>query len=114
MSNPLLAPWSTPFDIAPFDKIEDAHFEPAFDEALAQAKAEILEISGSDEDPTFANTIEALEQAGKALDKVLSVFFSVSGADTNPKRQELQRSFSPKLAAYSSDIYENEALFARI
>ncbi|MEL6647098.1 MAG: M3 family metallopeptidase [Pseudomonadota bacterium] len=114
MPNPLLDQWSTPFDVAPFDQIEDAHFEPAFEEALEQAKAEILEISGNDAPPSFANTIEALEQAGKALDKVLSVFFSVSGADTNPKRQELQRAFSPKLAAYSSDIYENSALFARI
>ena len=114
MTNPLLAQWATPFDVAPFDQIEDAHFEPAFEQALEEAKAEILAISGNDASPSFANTIEALEQAGKALDKVLSVFFSVSGADTNPKRQELQRSFSPKLAAYSSDIYENEALFARI
>ncbi|MEM7598219.1 MAG: M3 family metallopeptidase [Pseudomonadota bacterium] len=114
MTNPLLTQWATPFDVAPFDQIEDAHFEPAFEQALEEAKAEILAISGNDASPSFANTIEALEQAGKALDKVLSVFFSVSGADTNPKRQELQRSFSPKLAAYSSDIYENEALFARI
>ena len=114
MPNPLLADWSTPFEIAPFDRVEDAHFEPAFEEALAQAKAEIQAISDNPEPPSFANTIEALEQAGKALDKVLSVFFSVSGADTNPARQALQRSFSPQLAAYSSDIYENTALFDRI
>ena len=62
----------------------------------------------------FANTIEALDLAGKRLDQVLSVFFSVAGADSNPKRQELQRAFSPKLADYSSEIYGNKALFARI
>ncbi|MEM6587679.1 MAG: M3 family metallopeptidase [Pseudomonadota bacterium] len=114
MTNPLLTPWSTPFDIAPFDAIDDVHFEPAFDAALEEARAEIKVISDSPEAPTLANTIEALEQAGKTLDRVLSVFFSVSGADTNPRRQELQRAFSPKLAAYSSDIYENKALFDRI
>ncbi|MEM7733525.1 MAG: M3 family metallopeptidase [Pseudomonadota bacterium] len=114
MTNPLLTAWSTPFDIAPFDAIEDAHFEPAFDAALEEARAEIKAISDNPEAASFANTIEALEQAGKGLDRVLSVFFSVSGADSNPRRQELQRSFSPKLAAYSSDIYENKALFDRI
>ncbi len=114
MTNPLLAPWKTPFDIAPFAEIEDDHFEPAFDAALAEARQDILLISSNSDAPSFANTIEALEQAGKVLDKVLSVFFSVSGADTNPTRQALQRDFSPKLAAYSSDIYENTALFERI
>ena len=114
MANPLLADWATPFEIAPFDRVEDEHFEPAFEEALTLAKADIQAISDNPEPPSFANTIEALEQAGKALDKVLAVFFSVSGADTNPMRQALQRSFSPKLAAYSSDIYENKALFERI
>ena len=114
MANPLLADWATPFEIAPFDRVEDEHFEPAFEEALTLAKADIQAISDNPEPPSFANTIEALEQAGKALDKVLAVFFSVSGADTNPTRQALQRSFSPKLAAYSLDIYENKALFERI
>ncbi|MEO1283292.1 MAG: M3 family metallopeptidase [Pseudomonadota bacterium] len=114
MANPLLADWATPFEIAPFDRVEDEHFEPAFEEALTLAKADIQAISDNPEPPSFANTIEALEQAGKALDKVLAVFFSVSGADTNPMRKALQRSFSPKLAAYSSDIYENKALFERI
>ena len=114
MTNPLLSDWTTPFGIAPFDTIDDAHFEPAFDAALAEARAEIDAIAQNDDPPDVANTIEALEQSGKKLDQVLSVFFSVSGADTNPRRQELQRAFSPKLASYSSDIYANKALFQRI
>ncbi len=114
MTNPLLTAWTTPFDIAPFDQIQDAHFEPALDAALTQARAEIDAIATNDAAPTFANTIEALEQAGKSLDLVLSVFFTVAGADTNPERQQLQRAFSPKLAAYSSEIYGNKTLFARI
>ena len=114
MTNPLLDNWSTPHEIAPFDRIEDAHFAPAFETALTEARAEIAAIAGDPADPSFANTIEALELAGKQLDKVLSVFFTVAGADTNPKRQELQRAFSPKLAAYSSEVYSNKALYQRI
>ncbi|KRS19546.1 M3 family metallopeptidase [Roseovarius indicus] len=114
MTNPLLDNWSTPHEIAPFDQIEDAHFAPAFETALTEARAEIAAIADDPADPSFANTIEALELAGKQLDKVLSVFFTVAGADTNSKRQELQRAFSPKLAAYSSEVYSNKALYQRI
>ncbi|NHQ74061.1 M3 family metallopeptidase [Roseovarius gahaiensis] len=114
MSNPLLAEWNTPFNLAPFDRIEDAHFEPAFDVALQEARADITKIAENPEKPSFANTIEALEASGEALDKVLSVFFSVAGADSTPKRQELQRSFGPKLAAYSSEVTGNKKLFQRI
>ena len=114
MTNPLLDNWSTPHEIAPFDQIEDAHFAPAFETTLTEARAEIAAIADEPADPSFANTIEALELAGKQLDKVLSVFFTVAGADTNPKRQELQRAFSPKLAAYSSEVYSNKALYQRI
>ncbi|MEQ8899093.1 MAG: M3 family metallopeptidase [Roseovarius sp.] len=114
MTNPLLDHWSTPHAIAPFDRIEDAHFAPAFETALTEARAEIAAIGDDPAPPTFANTIEALELSGKQLDKVLSVFFSVAGADTNPKRQELQRAFSPKLAAFASEIHANKPLFQRI
>ncbi len=114
MTNPLLAEWTTPFKIAPFDKITDADFEPSFEEALALARAEVDAIADNPDQPTFANTIEALENYGKALDQVLTVFFALAGADSNPKRQELQRSFSPKLAAFSSEVSGNKALFARI
>ena len=114
MTNPLLAAWDTDFAIAPFDKISDEDFAPALDEALEAHRAEIAAIAGSDAPPTFANTIEALEAAGGALDKVLSVFFSVAGADSNPEREDLQRAFSPKLAAHFSEITANKALFARV
>ena len=114
MTNPLLAEWRTPFGIAPFDALRDDDFAPAFDAALTEARAEIAAIADSPEPPGFANTIEALETAGKGLDKVLSVFFTVAGADSNDARQALQRAFSPKLAAHASQITANAALFARI
>ncbi|MFN3210595.1 MAG: M3 family metallopeptidase [Roseovarius sp.] len=114
MTNPLLSEWETPFGMAPFDRVSDEDFAPAFEAALEEARAEIAAIADNPEPPTFANTVEALEVAGDKLDKVLSVFFTVAGADSNDRRQELQREFSPKLAAYSSEIYGNKALFQRI
>ncbi len=114
MTNPLLTSWDTRFEMAPFDLIKDEHFAPAFETALVQAKEDIAKIAENPDPPTFVNTVEALETEGKALDKVLAAFFTVAGADSNPKRQELQREFGPKLAAHASEVYGNKALFARI
>lgn len=114
MTNPLLSDWTTPFGLPPFQQIDDAHFAPALDTALADARAELDAIARNPADPTFANTIEALEQMGEGLDKVLSTFFPLAGTDSTPRRQELQREFAPKLAAFSSELSLNPDLFARI
>ncbi|WP_146345970.1 M3 family metallopeptidase [Phaeobacter marinintestinus] len=114
MTNPILSDWQTPFQIAPFDMISDEDFAPALDEALIAHQAEIDAIAGNPDPATFSNTVEALEAAGEAMDKVLSVFFSVAGADSNQAREQLQRDFSPKLAAHFSEISSNKALFARV
>ena len=114
MTNPLTEDWTGPFALPPFAEIEDAHFAPAIDTALEVARANVATIAENPEPPTFENTIEALELADAPLDKVLGVFFNLAGADANPAREALQREVSPKLAAYSSDISMNAALFARI
>ncbi len=114
MTNPILSDWTTPFELAPFAKISDDDFAPALDEALQAHNAQIDAIATNAEAPSFANMIEALEAAGEQLDKVLSVFFTVAGADSNPKREELQREFSPKLAAHFSGISSNKSLFKRV
>jgi peptidyl-dipeptidase Dcp len=114
MTNPLLATWDTPFGITPFDKISDDDFVPALEIALASHKADIDVIAGSADPATFANTIEALEAVGRDLDKVLSTFYTVAGADSNPAREALQRDFSPQLAAHFSEVSGNKALFARV
>jgi len=114
MTNPILSDWKTPFQIAPFDAISDDDFAPALDQALCEHRAEIARISGNQDAPTFANTVEALEAAGTGLDRVLSVFFTLAGADSNPKREALQRDFSPLLAAHFSEISANKALFTRL
>ena len=112
--NPLLQDWTTPFDLAPFDTISDDDFAPALEEALAAHNAEIDAIANNPDAPSFANTVEALEAVGGKLDKVLSVFYTVAGADSNPAREALQRDFSPKLSAHFSEISANKVLFARV
>ncbi|ETX15490.1 peptidase M3 [Roseivivax halodurans JCM 10272] len=114
MTNPLLAEWDTPFALPPFDAISDEDFPAAFETARLEHLAEVAAIAEQPEAPSFDNTILALEGAGRSLDRVLSVFFSLAGADSTKRRQELQRDFAPKLADHSSQIYGNETLFARI
>ncbi len=114
MQNPLLGDWTTPFELPPFGAIEDAHFAPAFDAALAEARAEIARIAEDPEPPTFANTIAALELAETALDRVAGVFYNLAGADSNPAREALQRDLAPKMAAFASEITMNKTLWRRI
>ncbi len=114
MTNTLLQDWDTPYGVAPFANISDDDFAPALEAALSVHNAEIAEIAGNAAAPSFANTVEALEAAGSGLDKVLSVFFTVAGADSNPAREDLQRAFSPKLAAHFAEISGNKALFNRV
>jgi peptidyl-dipeptidase Dcp len=114
MTNPLLGHWTTPFGVAPFDAIRDEDFGPALDAALDKARAAVAGIAENREPPSFANTVEALELADETLGRVLSTFYTLAGADTNEARNALQREFSPKLAAYGSEVSMNPKLFARI
>ena len=88
-ANPLLAKWSTPFGIAPFERVEPGHFRPAFRAALAEHKAELRAITGSGAKPTFANTIRALEKSGLLLSRVARVFFNLASTDTNDELQAI-------------------------
>ena len=112
--NPLLNSWDGPFGLPPFEQIKDTDFAPAFDAALDQARANIAAIATAPEAPSFANTIEALELADTLLDRVSGVFYNLAGADSTPAREDLQRDLAPKLSAYSSEMFNNKALFARI
>ena len=114
MTNPLLAAWKTPYGLPPFDMISDQDYAPAVDAALTEARANIAMIAENPEPPTFANTIEAMERAEDTLNRVLGAFYNVAGADSNDRRDALQREFAPLLSAYGSEIIENKALFARI
>ncbi len=110
MNNPLL----TPFDTAPFSKIKNAHFKPAFLQAIEDARAEIDAIVNRTSDPTFKNTIEALEFSGQQLDRISSVFFNLNAAETNEEIQKIAQEVSPLLTEFSNDITLNAALFKRV
>jgi peptidyl-dipeptidase Dcp len=112
--NPLLAPWQTPFEMPPFDRIAIAHFVPAFDRGFAVNRKEIAAIAGSKAAPTFANTIDALERAGDALDRVSSVFFNLAATDTNADIQAIERALAPRFAKHGMRIYQDATLFARV
>ena len=114
MTNPLLASWTTEFEIAPFDLIKDEDFQPAFDAALAEDLAEVEAVASNPNAPTFANTIEGLMRTGKTLDRVAGAFYTVAGADSNEAREAIMRDMSPKLAAHGSAVYGNKQLFERI
>ena len=113
-TNPLLAGWTTPFEVPPFAAIAVEHFAPAFEQALAEHRAEIAAIAGSAEAPTFANTVEALERAGRTLGRVSDVFSNLASADTSEQIEAIERDMSPKLAAHFSRIYLDAALFRRV
>lgn len=114
MTNPLLQDWTGQFGLPPFTTITDADFAPAFEAGLAQARAAIAAIAENDEAPDFANTIAAMEQAERTLDRVAGVFYNLAGADSTPAREALMRDLAPKMAAFSSEVTMNAALFARI
>ena len=113
-ANPLLQPWTGPFEAPPFDRIAPRHFEPAFETALRQARAEIDAIAADSAPPTFANTIEALERSGRSLNRVARVFFNLSGAHSNDELEAIERAIAPVLSRHHSDTYLNDALFQRV
>ena len=114
MKNPLLTESSAPFGAPQFDKIEDAHYLPAFEAAIAEAKAEIDAIVANQEEPTFENTIEAMEYAGETLDRVAGIFYNLMEANTNDTMQEIAEQVSPMLTEYSMYVSLNSDLFQRV
>ncbi|MDR1681502.1 MAG: peptidase M3, partial [Prevotellaceae bacterium] len=112
--NPFFTEWTTPYGVPPFDQIKNAHFLPAYEEALAQLQADIDRIAANADAPTFENTIVALDNAGALLAKVNGVFMNVVESDSDPERQAIEETISPKLTKSTDDIYLNAALFARV
>ena len=87
--NPILAPFTTPHHTAPFSKIKNEHFKPAFEKAIALAKSEIDAIANQTDPATFENTIEALAFSGTTLDRLSSIFFNLNSAETNDEIQQI-------------------------
>lgn len=113
-ANPLMAAWDTPDGVPPYDRIRPEHYEPAFDLAIAEARAESQRIANDPAAPTFENTIEAMERAGRQLSRVSSTFFTVASADATPANQAVQKNVAPKLARLSNETMLDQALFQRV
>ena len=114
MGNPLLKESSAPFGAPQFDKISDEHYLPAFEAAIAEGKAEIDAIVENHEEPTFENTIEAMEYAGQTLNTVAGIFYNLMEANTNDQMQAVAEQVSPMLTEYSMYVSLNEKLFERV
>jgi peptidyl-dipeptidase Dcp len=114
VENPLLTRSDLPYQLPRFEQIEQAHYRPAFDQVMADHRAEIDAIVADPEPPTFENTIVALERSGQQLMRVFLVFFNQASADTNPEIQELHAELSPRLAAHQDAILLNPQLFDRV
>ncbi len=112
--NPFFTEYTTPFGVPPFDKIEVAHYKPAFLKGMEEHKKEIDAIVNNTEEPTFENTIVALDQSGELLNKVLYAFGGQSSVNTTDEIQELEQELYPLFSAHSDDISLNPALFARV
>lgn len=108
--NPLL----TPFDTAPFSKIKNEHFKPAFLQTIEAAREEIDAITVNIAAPSFENTIETIEFSGQQLDRISSVFFNLNSAETNEEIQKIAQEVSPLLSEFGNDVTLNEELFKRI
>ncbi len=112
--NPALTEWNSEFGLPEFGRISDEDFADAFDAAMEAHIAEIEAIAGNADAPTFANTIDALELAGRDLRRVSALFWHRAGTDSTPAIQKLEREIGPRLARHSAQVYMNGKLFARI
>lgn len=114
MSNPLLTKSTLPYGAPQFDKIENQYYIPAFKQAIAEAKAEIDSIVNNPDEPTFENTIEALEYAGSTLNQVSHIFYNLLEANTNEEMQNIAEEISPLTTEFSMYVSLNESLFQRV
>src|SRR5881394_1509295 len=113
-ANPLLTESKLPFNLPPFDKIKDEHFQPALEQGMAEEIKEVEPIANQTEKPTFENTIVAMEKSGLLYARARRVFSNLNACNTNENLQKLDKELAPKFSAHSDAIHLNSALFARI
>ena len=114
MGNPFMRESSLPFGAPEFDKIKTEHYLPAFEAGIAEGKAEIDAIVANPDEPTFENTIEAMEYAGQTLNKVAGIFFNLMEAHTNDEMQAIAEKVSPMLTEFSMYTSLNAPLFEKV
>ncbi|MBQ0008004.1 MAG: M3 family metallopeptidase [bacterium] len=112
--NPFFAEWDTPEGVPPFESILNSDYKPAFEEGFKQQNAEVDQIVNNSEEPTFENTLAALDGSGELLDKVCGVFFNVCESDGNDSLDALQEEIRPMLSEHQDNIFMNAKLFERV
>ena len=114
VDNPLLQEWNTPHQTPPFSQIRNEHYAPAVKAAIKEAEAAVKKIVNAKEEPTFENTIVALETSGETLECISGVLFNLNECNTDAGMQRIVMQLSPELTRFSNGIYMNEKLFARV
>ncbi len=114
VENPFFSEWTTPFGVPPFDTIREEHYQPAFDRAIAEWRAEVETIAANPDPPTFDNTLAALDGSGLLMDRVSGVFYTLVGAETNDRIQEIAKEVAPLRSNLRDDILMNPRLFERV
>ncbi len=113
-SNPLLREWPAPYGLPPFEQARPEYFESAFDVAMAARCAELDLIAANPQPPTFANTVQALDQCGRLYSRLELLFSNLTVSETSPALQAVERTMAPRLAAHENTVYMHAGLFARI
>ncbi|KQW43481.1 MULTISPECIES: M3 family metallopeptidase [unclassified Roseateles] len=113
-SNPLMRPWAGAHGLPPFADLLPAHFQPAFDAALSEHRAEIDAIAAQADAPSFANTLAAFDASGRWLTRLEHVFYTLAASATSLELQAVQRALAAPLAEHNSAVYMHQGLFARI
>lgn len=112
--NPFFTEYTTPFEVPPFDKIKTKHYMPAFKEGMKLQNEEIKAIVDNKEEPTFENTIVALDQTGSVLKKVNLVFFALTESETNDEINKIAEEITPILSEHSDNIFLNADLYKKV
>ncbi|PZR77053.1 MAG: dipeptidyl carboxypeptidase II [Chthoniobacterales bacterium] len=113
-TNPLLTESTLPYQLPPFDKIKDEHFQPALEQGIAEEEKEADAIAKQAEKPSFDNTVVALERSGQLLGRARRIFSNFAAANTNPNLQKIEKEMAPKFSAHNDAIHLNGQLFGRI
>ena len=113
-TNPLLADWTTPFALPPFDEIRAAHFAPAFEAAMQAQRDEVQAIAAQASLPDFDNTVAAFDRSGRLLSRIEAAFHALAASHTSPEIQAVQRELAGPLATHDSAVMMHAGLFARL
>lgn len=114
LKNPLFQKSTLPYQLPPFDRIEDRHIAAALEAGMAQQRREIDSIAQDPAPPTFENTIVAMERSGELLGRASSVFGNLTASHSNPTLEKIETEMAPKLAAHTDSIYLDALLYARV